>query len=87
VVDTHTLDGLGGGGVLEDDAELGEVGGELAEVLEEVLLSVEDRDVLLGQRVGNTFRANTLPTFSSSLGTSPWRLSTMFSSSIALKTG
>jgi len=74
--------------VLQDDAELGEVGSELTEVLEEVLLSVKDGDVLPCVSLTTPHELAGLGlTFSSSLGTSPWRLSTMFSSSIALKTG
>jgi hypothetical protein len=38
--------GFFGGRMFEDDAEAGEVVSELAEVCEEVLFCVEDRDVL-----------------------------------------
>jgi len=43
---SDTGDGFGGGGVLEDDAEVREVGGEATEVGEEMFFGVEDGDVL-----------------------------------------
>lgn len=43
---TYTVDRLLGRGVFENDLELGEVGGELAQVLQEVFLRIENRDIL-----------------------------------------